>query len=85
MNYKRVEIVWYDIYEVDGWRSAKSLKKHIDKEPKGIVCRTIGYIVLQSAELISLAQTVQERGASDGEMTNFINIPTGIIKEMRDL
>jgi hypothetical protein len=82
---KKVEIVWYDIYEVDGWRSAKSLKKKIDKEPRGIVCRTIGYIVFESPDLISLAQTIQERGASGGDMTNFINIPTGIIKERTDL
>ena len=82
---KKVEVVWYDIYEVDGWRTLKSFNEQVEKEPRGVVCRTIGYIVQQSDELISVAQTLQEREPDEAEFSNFINIPTGIIREVREL
>lgn len=73
-----VEITWVDAFShADEWVS-------LDDFPKDYLVKTIGYLVRDTKEYVSLAQQIQTV-YDDGRMERVMNIPLGCIKERKVL
>lgn len=68
---KIIEVEWEDAATVDGWHEA-------DTEPGGSMCLTVGYLVAETKERISLAGSV-----GDDEACAVMTIPKGCVRKRR--
>lgn len=74
--YQLVCVTWYDAFTEDTWVEGDNA---IDL--KDATCVTVGFIVRESKEFISIASTLAE----SGEKTCIFNIPRGMIQELNKL
>lgn len=68
---KVVEVTWVDACLESGWSK-------INPHPKPEVCHTVGYVVGETPDLLSLAGTV-----SDDEANGVMTIPKAWIRKRR--
>lgn len=74
--YQLVCVKWYDAFTEDTWDGHETT---IDL--KDAACVTVGFIVRESKEFISIASTLAE----SGEKTCIFNIPRGMIQKLNKL
>ncbi len=70
-----LSVVWTDAFSTDEWTDLEELPK----EP--LACKSVGYMVGETKEMVSLAGTISE----DGQACTTIHIPKGWIKERHRL
>lgn len=79
-SFPLVEVIWVDAEEHGdvGWNCLEEMMETAKSEPKEM--RTVGYILFKGDNHISLVSTVGPE-----ECSSLNKIPTGFIKEIREL
>lgn len=78
------EVGWWDAYSLDDWLSVEEVKKDLDDQPVGILCRTVGWVIENTEKRIALAQTWQPNGSKHDYGALWI-VPRGCIMYIREL
>lgn len=77
-RYPIERVVWLDAASVQGWASAGE----IDQEASPKLCVSVGYVVKNNKDYISLAQTYSVEA---GGIADVISIPASMIRDRRAL
>lgn len=73
-----VHVIWYDAFTSDtAWVNIEAVQQGM-KEYEAYECHTVGYIVSETDDYITLAQTVDKdclQGESNGKLNALMHIP----------
>jgi hypothetical protein len=73
-----VEIIWNDAYSKNGWKCDQDIR---EMAQRGIVCKSVGYLVRESKKYMVLAHGLSE----DNNFQDLFSIPKGCIRSVRKI
>lgn len=84
---KRVEVVWYDAFDVDvGWTSANNVDFNCPPQQRGTLARTRGWLHSRDDNKVVIAMTwaPESEGRDEDSMRGVFVIPAGMVEDVID-